>query len=214
LSPYNRLRLLVWSCGEVLRNSFPRDPKAMLPALAAIIIYTVGMHWSFDENKTCVTALMGAFGLQMMLRFGDNFEPLFERMTHLAGSPFAAGVYMLVLPTGYLALMFWLASPEGCLRILSVVALVRISLLADDIHSGKFSHMRSAFAHDNYRPMDSILSRVLLLWLVAFILLTETIIGTGIPELLLAWGATMLLAQQTIERALVVTVAWYHHINK
>jgi hypothetical protein len=194
----NRLRLAMWTCVWVLQESMPKAASAFAPAIVTLLTYPVALHLAATDGGAFVVAFMAGYGTHAWLNLPVMVK---SEAVSVFGSEAA-----VVLPLILIAAMVGIGEPVGCLRIFTVLAILRALILADDLWDEKYQLVQRMFKDPRYRASDAVMTKALLVWCIMMVLLVEVVIATDNLTVWLAFAALANLFITAVERALVTIV--------
>lgn len=197
--PFDLLRLFL----SLFQDLPPMSRSLYIPGAILLLGYPVlsVALGTGQSGQAFVTAFMAAFAV----RIGLGFEGMVRRMLtrYSAGRTVAMALAFAILP---LLVLSFAADPIWCQRMQSAFYLVIGLIFLSDVLHSRVATAASFWPDAEMRGHLPNLTRVMVVYNFAFLLLNETLIHTvAASHWLLFWAVLPILAH-TVLRALVLTV--------
>lgn len=197
--PFDLFRLFL----SLFQDLPPMSRSLFVPGAVLLLGYPVlAVLFGPEHNgQALVTAFMAALALRMAMGFEGMVRRLLTRYSAAQAAAFALGFAGLPV----LALAF-AADPVWCQRMQSAFYLVIGGVFLADVIKGRVATAESFWPDAEMRAHLPNLTRVMVIYNFAFLLLNETLIQTvAVSNWLLFWAVLPVLAHAVL-RALVLTV--------
>jgi hypothetical protein len=177
-----------------------------LPLGLTLMPLVVGLVWLLAQvaSGEARAAFMLTFVVAMALRFGMAAERVIQKLdAHVA--PRTATIILLMTGPGVMALLIWLGEPIWCQRFLSFYFGAMAVAYMADVLTGEPGVLQFSFARTWHRGPAQVLSRMMVIYHLAMLLLNETLIATAGLGAWLVFFAFLPLISQRMAVALVRT---------
>lgn len=187
----------------LFRQAPPLPTRLLVPGIIMVPAFVVMALWLGPEHEA--EAFVTAFVIGLALRVALRMERMVRR---LLASFSARQTLALVVPLalGPLALLIWIDDPLLCQRMQSLYFVVLGAMFLSDVIANR-TDMAALFWP--WEPMTRYLpglSRMMVLYHLAFLLLNETLIRVLLPAGWLVFWAVLPVISHLILSALIATV--------
>lgn len=188
---------------DLFRQAPPVSMRLLVPGIFMVPTFVVMAVWLGEGHED--EAFVTAFTIGLALRVGLRFEGMVRRL--LASFSARQTLAMVVpLALGPLLLLTWVDDPLWCQRMQSLYFIVLGSMFLSDV-IGQRNDMAALFwPWDKMKPYLSALTRMMVLYHMAFLLLNETMIRVLLPAGWLVFWAVLPVISHLVLSALILTV--------
>lgn len=177
-------------------------PLSIVLPLAVIALGWPMLRVAFDDERA---AFMAAFVIAMGMRLALRSDLTIRKVNSVL-SPRSTVILALLFGPGILAFLIWAGEPVWCQRFLSLYFLGMSVLYLLDVVDGKHAMVRYFLPAERDGGADSLMTRVMAIYMMALLLLNETLIATSNLSVWLVYFGLLPMLSHRVLIALVRTV--------
>jgi hypothetical protein len=189
-------------CG-IFREIPPLPPRTLLPAGVLLLAYPLlsVLLGPGEEGQAFVTAFLLALALRIAVRFEGMIRQLAGQFSRRETA--ATGFLVAMVP---LILLASVDDPLWCQRTQSAWYIVLGSMFVSDMLAGRDDMAARFWPWPEMRPHLGAMTRLMVLYSLAFLVLNETMIRAVDPSQWLIWWALIPVVAHVALSLMVVTV--------
>lgn len=188
---------------DLFRQAPPLSTRLLVPGMVMVPAFVVMSVWLGPDQDA--KAFVTAFAIGLALRVALRFEGMMRRLL-ASFSPRQTLVMLAPAAIAPVGVLIWLDDPLWCQRLQSLYFFVLGSMFLSDVIALRDDMAALFWPWDAMKPYLAALTRMMVLYNAAFLLLNETMIRLLLPAGWLVFWAVLPVISHLILSALIVTV--------